>query len=232
MVKVRVIAIDGPAGSGKTTVAKALAARLGLEYLNTGAMYRAVTSAVLRANVDPFDKESVAQIARTVDIAVDGDQVTVNGIDVSTEIRGSAVTGAVSAIAANPEVRTEMVALQRDWTHRRGGGVLEGRDIGTVVFPNADFKIFLVVDRAEGARRRAIQDGMSATAGSDTAAIAEVAAGLAHRDKIDSTREAAPLKMATDAVSVDTTGRTCDETIELVMDLFMRHVTPESSNDP
>jgi len=131
----RVIAIDGPAGSGKSTVARALALRLGLQYLDTGAMYRAVTFAVLHSGGDPCDADTAAGIARSMELEVGLDHVTVNGVDATLEIRGPEVTRAVSEVAANPDVRAELVSRQREWANERGGGVLEGRDIGSVVFP-------------------------------------------------------------------------------------------------
>ena len=140
----RVIAIDGPAGSGKSTVARAVADRLGLEYLDTGAMYRSVAFAVLRAGGDPADHDFAANTARAIELDVEPDRVRVNGVDATLEIRGPEVTRAVSEVAANPEVRTEMVSRQREWTERRGGGVLEGRDIGTVVFPDAELKVYQI----------------------------------------------------------------------------------------
>ena len=128
----RVIAIDGPAGSGKSTIARLLADRLGLEYLDTGAMYRAVAFAALRRGVDPADADDVARIAERIDLRVDHDGTRVDGVDASIEIRGPEVTRAVSIVAANPAVRREMVSRQREWARQRDGGVLEGRDIGTV----------------------------------------------------------------------------------------------------
>ena len=236
----RVIAIDGPAGSGKTTIAKALAARLGLEYLNTGAMYRAVAFAVLRAGGDPADETFVTAMARNADIRVEGDEVTVDGVDATKAVRSPDVTQSVSAVAAITAVREELVAAQRAWACKRGGGVLEGRDIGTVVFPDAVFKAYLTVDPAEGAQRRALQEGLSYSGGfsgdsscSDSAGMADVypgmadvsphtlravAADLARRNHADSTRVADPLRVDADAVVVDTTGKTCGETIDMLFE--------------
>lgn len=201
----RVIAIDGPAGSGKSTVAKAVAERLDLPYLDTGAMYRAVAFAVLRAGGDPADETFAANTARTIELDVGLDKVMVNGTDATVEIRGPEVTRSVSLVAANPAVRVELVSRQREWTERRGGGVLEGRDIGTVVFPNADLKVYLTADPAERARRRAkeVTDLDYET----------VAADLARRDTLDSTRDTDPLSEADDAVLVDTTGLSIDEVV-------------------
>ena len=139
----RVVAIDGPAGSGKSTVARSLAERLGLRYLDTGAMYRAVTFAALRRNIDPADGEPVAALARRVDLDVTLEYVRVDGVDATIEIRGPEVTRAVSTVAANADVRSELVARQRDWAAKHGGGVIEGRDIGSVVFPDAELKVYL-----------------------------------------------------------------------------------------
>ena len=214
----RVIAIDGPAGSGKSSVAQALAARLCLEYLDTGAMYRAVAFAVLRAGGDPSDDGFAAAVARTVDVRMEGERVLVDGVDATVEIRGPSVDRAVSVVAANAEVRAEMVARQRDWARRRGGGVVEGRDIGTVVFPEADLKVYLVADPEVRALRRARQSGALDDA-AGAGAVESVAAELVRRDTIDSTRLAGPLSVASDAVVIDTTDKTFDETIEQILGL-------------
>ena len=220
----RVIAIDGPAGSGKSTVAQAVANRLGLEYLDTGSMYRAVAFAVLRAGGDPSDEDFAAAAARTIDVRVAAGRVWVDGVDATVEIRGPSVDRAVSVVAANPAVRAELVARQREWVRRRGGGVLEGRDIGTVVFPDAEVKIHLVADPAVRARRRISQSGLSqkgAAADGRTydEAVESVAEALARRDRIDSTRRADPLSVAPGAVVIDTTELTFDETVEQIMRL-------------
>ncbi len=212
MSGLRVIAIDGPAGSGKSTVARALARRLGLDYLDTGAMYRAVTFAALRAGIDPDDADRVAALARDLDLDVSVDGVVVDGIDATVEIRGPAVNRAVSVVAANPEVRRELVSRQREWARRHGGGVLEGRDIGTVVFPDAELKVYLTADIEERARRRAREVS--------ELDYEQVAAELARRDTLDTTRDADPLATASDAVVVDTTGRTIDEVVDEVVALL------------
>lgn len=208
----RVIAIDGPAGSGKSTVARAVAERLGLEYLDTGAMYRAVAFAVLRAGGDPADAAFAASVARTIALDVEPGRVTVDGADATVEIRGPAVTRAVSAVAANPDVRAELVARQRDWAARRGGGVLEGRDIGTVVFPDAELKVYLTAEPDERALRRARE-----AVDLDYDAVA---ADLTRRDRIDSTRRADPLTAAEDAVRIDTTGLSVAEVVAAVTGLL------------
>ena len=214
----KVVAIDGPAGSGKSSVARALAERLGLECLDTGAMYRAVAFAVLRAGGDPADDGFTASVARTIDFRAEAGQVLVDGVDATVEIRSPSVSRAVSPVAANPAVRAELVARQREWTRRRGGGVLEGRDIGTVVFPDAAVKVHLVAAPDVRALRRARQ---SATAGAaEPGEVASAAADLARRDTIDSTRRADPLAVAPDAVVIDTTELTFDETVEQIMGLM------------
>jgi len=208
----RVIAIDGPAGSGKSTVARALAAHLGLQYLDTGAMYRSVAFAVLRSGGDPDDGDATAAVARAVELEIGLDRVSVDGVDATGEIRGPQVSQAVSVVAANPEVRAELVSRQREWANLRGGGVLEGRDIGTVVFPDAELKIYLTADPAERARRRAKEV--------TDLEYEAVAADLARRDTIDSTRAADPLTEADDAVVVDTTGMTIDEVVAAIAALL------------
>jgi CMP/dCMP kinase len=206
----RVIAIDGPAGSGKSTVARRLAERLGLEYLDTGAMYRAVTFAALRRNLDPTDAEPVAALAQNVDLSVTDAGVTVDGVDATIEIRGPEVTRAVSAVAANAEVRSELVSRQREWARRRGGGVIEGRDIGSVVFPDAELKVYLDARPEVRAARRSkeVSDLDYET----------VAADIARRDALDQGRAASPLTRAGDAVEVDTSDLTVDEIVELIVE--------------
>src|SRR3546814_8396596 len=139
----------GPGGSGKETVARGLAARLGLEYLDSGAMYRGVTVAALRRGIDPADADIVARMVQDVELVMSPDAVHVDGVDASIEIRGPQVSRAVSIVAANPAVRAAMVRRQRAWVTTRGGGVLEGRDIGTVVFPDADLKVYLTARSEE-----------------------------------------------------------------------------------
>ena len=208
----RVIAIDGPAGSGKSTVARALAAYLGLKYLDTGAMYRAVAFAVLRAGGDPEDAEATAAIARRVDLDVGLESVMVDGVDATVEIRGPEVSRAVSVVAANPDVRKELVSRQREWAHRQGGGVLEGRDIGTVVFPDAELKVYLTADAAERARRRAKE-----VTDLDYEAVA---ADIARRDAVDTTRAVDPLVEAADATVLDTTGLDVEQVVARITDLL------------
>jgi cytidylate kinase len=194
----QVIAIDGPAGSGKSTLARALATSLGWAFLDTGAMYRAVTYEVLRRGVDQCDEEAVAEIARASTIET-VPRVTINGRDVHDAIRSEDVNVAVSVVAANPEVRSQMVQRQRDFAAAQPvGSVVEGRDITTVVFPNATVKVYLTASLKERARRR--DD--------------ETEASVARRDDIDSTRDASPLRQAEDALVLDTTGRSVDEVVK------------------
>ena len=200
-----IIAIDGPAGAGKSTVGRALADRLGLEYLDTGAMYRAVTFAALRRGLDPSDADDVADVSETLDLVVDDNGVTVDGVDATVEIRGREVTSAVSAVAANSRVRAELVRRQREWVAERGGGVVEGRDIGSVVFPDASLKLYITASPRVRAERRVAEIGGH---------VEEVEASIIERDRKDSTRADSPLHATSDAVVVDTSGLTIDEVVE------------------
>ena len=207
----RVIAIDGPAGSGKSTVGRMLADRLGLTYLDTGAMYRAVAFAAIRGGVDPVDAEPVAQLSRRIDLQMGNGSVVVDGVDASVEIRGPEVSRAVSVVAANPEVRAEMRARQRAWATERGGGVIEGRDIGSVVFPDAVLKVYLTADPEVRAQRRAKE--------MTDLEYDNVAADLARRDAADQGRTHSPLVEADDAVVLDTTGMEIDEVLDHLVGL-------------
>ena len=204
MSDVLTIALDGPAGTGKSSVSRGLARALGLRYLNTGAMYRIVTLAVLRAGVDITDAKRVADIAGDVDLAVgydpDEDRAFLAGEDVSFEIRGDEVTNAVSAVSAVPAVRTRLVQLQRELAAGDAGVVVEGRDIGTVVLPDADVKIYLTASAEVRAQRRHAQNIAGGIADSYESVLADVK----RRDHLDSTRAVSPLRAADDAVIVDT----------------------------
>jgi cytidylate kinase len=202
----RVIAIDGPAGSGKSTVSRRLAERLQLAYLDTGAMYRAVAFAALRRNIDPDDDDKVAALTHDLALEVTLDKVTVDGVDATIEIRGPEVTRAVSIVAANPGVRDELRRRQREWAIAHGGGVIEGRDIGTVVFPDADLKVYLTAAPDARAQRRAKEV--------TELDFETVAADLARRDALDEGRDHSPLAAADDAVLVDTTDRTIDQVVD------------------
>ncbi|MGQ0824774.1 MAG: (d)CMP kinase [Actinomycetota bacterium] len=212
----RVVAIDGPSGSGKSTVARGVAAALGLAVLDTGAMYRAVTLAVLEAGADPADEVAGAAIAAASRIAVDSGVTTMNGRDVSAEIRTPAITVAVSAVAAQPQVRRVLVECQRAWIAAHDGGVVEGRDIGTAVVPDAAVKVYLVASDDERARRRHQEEHAAAR----DIAVSEVAADITRRDRLDSGRVASPLRPAEDAVVLDTTARTVDEVVAAIVARF------------
>ena len=209
---IRTVAIDGPAGAGKSTLAQSLADRLGLERLDTGAMYRSVAWAALRRGIDPADAESVAALARGLAIEV-ATRVVVDGEDATAGIRSAEVDAAVSVVAANAEVRAELVARQRAWVAARGGGVVEGRDIGTVVLPDADVKVYLTAVPDERARRRAAERGQGT--------VDDIAAAMARRDRLDSSRRASPLPpptaVAADAIVVDSTGKAARDVLEEVL---------------
>jgi cytidylate kinase len=210
-----VIAIDGPGGSGKSTIARAVAAALGVSYLNTGAYYRAATIAALRGGGDVSDPASLVAPVAAADFDFDGERMLLDGADVSEATRSPEVTANVSLVSAVPEVRRLMVARQRAWVERRGGAaVVEGRDIGTVVFPDAGVKVFLTASEEERARRRSRD---AEAAGDDEQ---RVAAQLRRRDRIDSTREVSPLAPADDAVVIDTTGYDAEEVVAIVLGLI------------
>ncbi len=206
-----VIAIDGPAGAGKSTVGRALAERLGLGYLDTGAMYRAMTFAALRRGVVEGDLDAVAEMAPDVELDITDGVVVVDGVDATSEIRGREVTEAVSQISANPTVRSVLVERQREWVVERGGGVVEGRDIGTVVFPDADLKLFVTASPRVRAERRVSELGGD---------VDEVEASIIKRDRSDSSRTHGPLSEAADAITVDTTGMTIDEVVDHILELL------------
>ena len=204
-----VVALDGPSGTGKSTVARRLATRLGARYLDTGAMYRAATLAVLRAGVDPTDADLVRDTVAKAELKVTTDPqaqaTTLDGDDVSAEIRGQDVTTAVSPVSAVPEVRARLVAQQRSIIATAlaevGGIVVEGRDIGTVVAPDAGLKVYLTADAQARAERRTRQDAAAGRQSTVDATLADVR----RRDNYDSTRAVSPAKAADDAVELDTT---------------------------
>jgi CMP/dCMP kinase len=206
----RVITIDGPGGSGKSTVAKLVAEQTGLPYLDTGAMYRAITFGVLQRAIDPADWETTDSVLPEIDLDLSASSVMVDGVDATEAIRGIEVTAHVSAVAANPTVRQVLVELQRQWLHKSGGGVLEGRDIGTVVVPNAALKVYVTASVRERARRRSLETGTD---------IDEVEADLIRRDQADSERQDSPLRPAGDAVTVDTTGYAIAEVVDRIVSL-------------
>jgi cytidylate kinase len=208
----RVVAIDGPAGAGKTTVALALAARLGLPHLDTGAMYRAITLKALRTGTPTDDGPSLERLCETTDIAVQDGRVLLDGEVVTAEIRSAAVTAAVSSVSAVPGLRARMVAHQRRLVAAEGA-VVEGRDIGTVVLPDADLKVYLTASPEARAGRRAAE--LQAAGGRRSAD--EILIEILARDGLDSSRAASPLAVAPGAVVVDSTDRSVEEVVDHIL---------------
>jgi cytidylate kinase len=211
----RVVAIDGPAGSGKSTVSRGVAAALGIPTLDTGAMYRAVTLAALRAGIDLADGDAVAALARAADIEQEAGGVRLDGRDVSAEIRGPEVTAAVSQVSAHPPVRTVLVDRQRAWVAAHGGGVLEGRDIGTVVLPDAAVKVFLTArDDVRAARRQRDE-----AAAARTVEVSHVRDALNSRDAADATlgRATRAEDAAVDAIVLDTSDLSAEEVVDAIV---------------
>jgi CMP/dCMP kinase len=212
-----VVAIDGPAGAGKSTVARGVARALGLHMLDTGAMYRAVTLAARAAAVDLDDADAVAAIAARIDLVLGDEQVTLDGEDVTSAIRTPEVTAAVSAVARHPAVRSVLAARQRAWVEAHGGGVVEGRDIGTVVFPDAIVKVFLTAkDTVRAGRRHRDEE-----ASSRPVAVDAVRHSLQERDDADSGlgRALRPQDAAPDALLIDTSELGADEVVARITDL-------------
>ncbi|MCB0712012.1 MAG: (d)CMP kinase [Ignavibacteriae bacterium] len=214
-----VIAIDGPAASGKSTTAKLVAQQLGYTYIDTGAMYRAVTLAALRNGVDPANREEVEKLAFHLSIRfqpqADGSLRTIlNEEDVSREIRSQEVTKSVSAVSAWHGVREAMVQLQREMS-KEGGVVMDGRDIGTVVFPDAEVKVFMVADIQARAQRRQVE----LVGNGKEMLVEDVVTDIERRDQLDSSREESPLRKADDAVEIDTSSLTIEEQVAIVLNL-------------
>ena len=209
----RVIAIDGPAGAGKSTVARQVSTATGLRYLDTGAMYRCVALEVQNTATDPNDADAVGKIAREVSVVIERDAAKLNGVDVSSEIRSSEINAIVSVIAAHTPVRDAMREQQRRWIQAQQGGVVEGRDIGTVVFPDAILKVFLTASPEVRAERRVGQTGGD---------ITTVAASIAERDHLDSTRLDSPLRPSEGSVIVDSSNRTIEEVVAEIVSHFER----------
>jgi pantoate ligase/cytidylate kinase len=233
MLRAPIVAIDGPAGAGKSTVTRALARRLGLTYLDTGAMYRALAWWVLRQGVDPEDPRAVAPLLVDLDLDLGQTEagqlrIQVNGHEVSTAIRGPEVTAVVSAVAAHPCVRESLTAQQQR-LGERGGLVAEGRDTGTAVFPEAECKIFLTASVAERARRRAWDLRQQGFAVPD---LEELERQIAERDERDSNRAVAPLRQAPDALVLVTDGMTIEAVMEALMDAFRAKVPEEAWPGP
>ena len=217
-----IIAIDGPSASGKSTLGRLVARALNLLYIDTGSMYRAVALAVIEANLNPSDKDAVTALANEIEIDLEGDpdslKVWLNRRDVTDQIRTESVTAMSSVVSTIPGVRRAMVERQRAISNR--GAVLNGRDIGTVVFPEADFKFFLTANPNERAERRYKEDQL--TSGS-TATLDETLADLVERDRRDSTRADSPLKVADDAVIIDSTGKSIEEVFAEMMERINVH---------
>ena len=209
----RVIAIDVPAGAGKSTVARQVSTATGLRYLDTGAMYRCVALEVQNTATDPNDADAVGKIAREVSVVIERDAAKLNGVDVSSEIRSSEINAIVSVIAAHTPVRDAMREQQRRWIQAQQGGVVEGRDIGTVVFPDAILKVFLTASPQVRAERRVGQTGGD---------IKAVAASIAERDHLDSTRLDSPLRPSEGSVIVDSSNRTIEEVVAEIVSHFER----------
>ena len=210
-----VIAIDGPAGAGKSTVAKMVASRTGLPYLDTGAMYRCVALQTLRNGIAVSNEDAIADIAESAHIVIEGSIALLGEEDVSSEIRSPEIAGIVSIIAAQSPVRTAMRQQQQRWISSHGGGVVEGRDIGTVVFPDAEVKIFLTASPEERAIRRVGQNGGN---------ISTVAESIAERDRIDSERSDSPLRPADDGFIVDSTGLTIEQVVDIIVSKYHQQV--------
>ena len=212
-----IIAIDGPSGSGKSTLGRLLARELDLLYLDTGSMYRAVALAVIESHLDPTDREAVTALANRIDIDLRGDPdsltVTIDGRDVTEQIRTESVTAMSSIVSTIPGVRRAMVERQR--TMGRRGAVLNGRDIGTVVFPDADVKFFLTAIPEERASRRFNEDKLTSAS---SATLEQTLAEMVERDRRDTTRADSPLKAADDAILVDSTGKSIDEVFRQMME--------------
>lgn len=208
------VAIDGPAGAGKSSVARAVAEALGFRYLDTGAMYRAVALAVLETNVDVHDENAVGDLVRGMDIYLDGQTVCVDGRDVTSRLRGKDVTEKAARIARHGAVREALVAHQRNMA-ASGDVVMEGRDIGTHVLPGADVKIFLTASLRERARRRSEQLGLPG----DGAMLSEIETDIERRDHSDRNRDISPLVEADDATVLDTTSMSLEEVVRHIVDL-------------
>ncbi|MGA1406798.1 MAG: (d)CMP kinase [Ilumatobacteraceae bacterium] len=212
----RVIAIDGPAGAGKSTIARAVAKRLGVQYLDTGAMYRAVTVEGVRLGLPLADDVAMSSFVDAARIDVGLDTVTINDRDVTTEIRTTETSKLVSIVATLSGVRSQLRRRQQAWVDDRDGGVVEGRDIATVVFPEALLKVYLTATAMVRAQRRVAQVGGD---------VNKIAQEIALRDEVDSTRADSPLHAASDSVVVDTSDRTIDQVVDEIVNLYNERVS-------
>ena len=202
-----VVAIDGPAGAGKSTIAKALAKRIKLRYLDTGAMYRAVTFAAMNRKIELSDEAAIAKIASDCQMQIADESISIDGLDATAEIR------AVSVVATNSLVRTELRNRQRKWVGDHGGGVVEGRDIGSVVFPEATLKVYLTASPMVRAKRRVEQSGGD---------VERIATEIAERDERDSSRSDSPLMKTSDSVTIDTSDISVDEVVDQIEQLLAK----------
>ena len=215
-----IVAIDGPAGAGKSTIAKALAGKLNLRYLDTGAMYRAVTFAALTRKIDLHNESKVADIAKNSLMLIEDNAVSIDGVDATVAIRGPEVTRNVSSVATNSLVRTELRNRQRLWASENNGGVVEGRDIGSVVFPDATLKVYLTASPIVRAQRRVAQSGGD---------VNQIAAEIAERDQRDSSRSDSPLTKTDDSVTIDTSNRSIDDVVMQLQQLVEKHSSGEET---
>ena len=213
-----IVAIDGPAGAGKSTIAKALAEELKLRYLDTGAMYRAVTFAALNRHIELDDEPTVATIAKNCVMKIEEDSISIDGIDATIAIRGPEVTRGVSIVATNSLVRTELRNRQRQWVAEHGGGVVEGRDIGSVVFPDATLKVYLTASPIVRARRRVAQTGGD---------VDQIAFEIAERDQRDSSRSDSPLMKTNDSITVDTSDRPIADVVLQLQRMVVNNIQGE-----
>ncbi len=220
-----IIAVDGPAGSGKSTISKLLAKELGLVYLDTGAMYRLFTLKMLKENVSFSDSHKIDELLENLNINIENDRFYLDGKDVSEEIRKTDVAANVSKTAAIKEVREKMVNLQREFSKSKNV-ILDGRDIGTVVFPEADIKIFLVADAKERAERRFKELHEKG----ENISLDSIYENILKRDRLDSTRENSPLKKANDAIEVDTTGKNIEEVKNIILNLYINKDKKNNEN--
>lgn len=204
----RVVAIDGPAGAGKSTIAKKLAESLHVPYLDTGAMYRMVTYVALRDGIDLRDEEKILDAAQRATFEMEEGTFMVDGVDVQGTIREASVTQGVSIVAALSSIRTMLREAQREWVRVHGGGVVEGRDIGTVVFPDATLKVYLTASPNVRAERRVAQDGGN---------VEEIARQINERDLLDSTRSDSPLMVADDSITLDTSNIPITDVVEILL---------------